>query len=40
MNPEYIIVQAGGRGARMGHLTENVPKALVPVENQIGRAHV
>ncbi len=33
MNPEYIIVQAGGRGARMGHLTENVPKALVPVEN-------
>lgn len=33
MNPEYIIVQAGGKGSRMGYLTANVPKALVPVDN-------
>ena len=38
MNPEYIIVQAGGKGTRLGHLTWNRPKALVPIE--IGRAHV
>lgn len=31
--PEYIIVQAGGKGSRMGHLTHNKPKALVPVDN-------
>lgn len=30
---EYIIVQAGGKGSRLKHLTENRPKALVPVEN-------
>lgn len=30
---EYIIVQAGGKGTRMGQLTKNKPKALVPVEN-------
>lgn len=30
---EYIIVQAGGKGSRLGYLTENKPKALVPVEN-------
>jgi GTP:adenosylcobinamide-phosphate guanylyltransferase/aminoglycoside phosphotransferase len=30
---EYIIVQAGGKGTRLGHLTENKPKALVPVLN-------
>lgn len=29
----YIIVQAGGRGTRLGYLTKNKPKALVPVEN-------
>lgn len=29
----YIIVQAGGKGTRLGHLTRNKPKALVPVEN-------
>lgn len=33
MNVEYIIVQAGGKGTRLEHLTENKPKALVPVEN-------
>lgn len=30
---EYIIVQAGGKGTRMRHLTENKPKALVVIEN-------
>lgn len=34
MNPEYIIVQAGGRGSRMKELTENKPKALVPIGNR------
>lgn len=29
----YIIVQAGGKGTRLGHLTKNKPKALTPVEN-------
>ena len=33
MKLERIIVQAGGKGTRLGHLTENKPKALVPVEN-------
>lgn len=33
MNPEYIIVQAGGKGSRMQSLTRNKPKALVPVDN-------
>ena len=33
MNPEYIIVQAGGKGSRMESLTRNKPKALVPVNN-------
>jgi len=28
---EYIIVQAGGRGSRLHHLTKNKPKALVSV---------
>ena len=31
--PEYIIVQAGGRGSRLETLTTNKPKALVPVGN-------
>jgi GTP:adenosylcobinamide-phosphate guanylyltransferase len=31
--PDYIIVQAGGRGSRLETLTNNKPKALVPVEN-------
>lgn len=30
---DYIIVQAGGKGTRLKHLTKNKPKALVPVEN-------
>lgn len=30
---KYIIVQAGGKGSRMGYLTKNKPKALVPVGN-------
>ena len=29
----YIIVQAGGKGTRLKHLTRNKPKALVPVDN-------
>lgn len=33
MKPEYIIVQAGGKGTRLGYLTKNKPKALVPIEN-------
>lgn len=30
---EYIVVQAGGKGTRLEYLTENKPKALVPVQN-------
>lgn len=30
---DYIIVQAGGKGTRLGYLTKNKPKALVPIEN-------
>jgi len=33
MQTDYIIVQAGGKGSRLEHLTENKPKAMVPVEN-------
>lgn len=33
MNIQYIIVQAGGKGTRLGHLTKNKPKALAPVSN-------
>lgn len=33
MDANYIIVQAGGKGSRMGTLTRNKPKALVPVDN-------
>ena len=30
---DYVVVQAGGRGSRLGPLTANKPKALVPVDN-------
>lgn len=30
---DYIIVQAGGKGTRLEHLTKNKPKALVTVDN-------
>ncbi len=33
MEPNYIIVQAGGKGTRMEQLTVNKPKALVPIQN-------
>lgn len=33
MDFEYIVVQAGGKGTRLQYLTENKPKALVPIEN-------
>ena len=33
MKCTHIIVQAGGKGTRMEHLTRNKPKALVPVNN-------
>jgi len=33
MNPDYIVVQAGGKGTRLGRLTQNKPKALTPVHN-------
>lgn len=33
MNIDYIIIQAGGRGSRLGYLTDNKPKALVPINN-------
>ncbi len=33
MKIDYIIVQAGGKGTRMGALTRNKPKALVPINN-------
>ena len=33
MNIEYIVIQAGGKGSRLGYLTVNKPKAIVPVEN-------
>lgn len=34
MQLEYIIVQAGGKGTRLGELTKNKPKAMVPVDNK------
>lgn len=33
MTTEYIIVQAGGKGTRLEHLTKNKPKCLVPINN-------
>lgn len=33
MDVEYIIIQAGGKGTRLKHLTANKPKGIVPVNN-------
>ena len=33
MEVNHIIVQAGGKGTRMKQLTQNKPKALVPIDN-------
>lgn len=33
MKIDYIVVQAGGKGTRLEHLTRNKPKALVPINN-------
>jgi GTP:adenosylcobinamide-phosphate guanylyltransferase/aminoglycoside phosphotransferase len=33
MSISHIIVQAGGKGTRLEHLTANKPKALIPVDN-------
>lgn len=33
MQFNHIIVQAGGKGTRLEHLTRNKPKALVPINN-------
>ena len=30
---EYIIIQAGGKGTRLGKMTQNKPKGIVPVNN-------
>ncbi|WP_035795654.1 sugar phosphate nucleotidyltransferase [Butyrivibrio sp. WCD3002] len=30
---DYVIIQAGGKGTRLGYLTKNKPKALTPVKN-------
>lgn len=34
MWPKYIVVQAGGKGTRLEHLTRNKPKALTPIGNR------
>lgn len=33
MQAEYVIIQAGGKGTRLQHLTKNKPKALVSIKN-------
>lgn len=33
MDIKYIIIQAGGKGTRLQHLTANKPKGIVPVNN-------
>lgn len=32
--PQFVIVQAGGKGSRLKYLTANRPKALVPIGNK------
>ena len=34
MKVDYIIIQAGGEGTRLGYLTQNRPKAIVPINNR------
>ena len=34
MKTNYIIIQAGGMGTRLKHLTANKPKGIVPVNNK------
>ncbi len=34
MNINTVVIQAGGRGSRMGWLTDHKPKCLVPVDNK------
>ena len=33
MDVNYIVIQAGGKGTRLKHLTKNKPKGIVPVDN-------
>lgn len=33
MSIDYIVIQAGGKGTRLKHLTRNKPKGIVPVNN-------
>uniref|UniRef100_UPI0022E02AD0 nucleotidyltransferase family protein n=1 Tax=Enterocloster aldenensis TaxID=358742 RepID=UPI0022E02AD0 len=33
MRVEYIVIQAGGKGTRLGNLTKNKPKGIVPFKN-------
>jgi hypothetical protein len=33
MELEHIIIQAGGKGSRLGPLTKNKPKGIVPINN-------
>ena len=30
---KYVIVQAGGKGTRMGQYAQNRPKCLVPIDD-------
>ena len=34
MSIDFIIIQAGGKGSRLGCLTKNKPKGIVPVNNK------